>query len=31
MINVVAALIENDDKVLIAKRSTEDPKVFGKW
>lgn len=31
MINVVAALIENDEKVLIAKRSTGDPNVFGKW
>lgn len=31
MINVVAALIENDNKVLIAKRSTGDPNVFGKW
>lgn len=31
MINVVAALIENDNKVLIAKRSTGDPNVLGKW
>ena len=31
MINVVAALIENSNKVLIAKRSTGDPNVFGKW
>lgn len=31
MINVVATLIENDDKALIAKRSTGDPNVFGKW
>lgn len=31
MINVVAALIENGNKVLIAKRSTGDPNVFGKW
>ena len=31
MINVVAALIENENKVLIAKRSTGDPNVFGKW
>ena len=29
MIKVVAALIENDNKVLIAKRSTGDPNVFG--
>lgn len=31
MIKVVAALIEKDDKVLIAKRSTGDPNVFCKW
>lgn len=31
MIRVVASLIENDNKVLIAKRSTGDPNVFGKW
>ncbi len=31
MINVVAALIEKDNKYLIAKRSTGDPNVFGKW
>lgn len=31
MIKVVAALIEKDNKVLIAKRSTGDPNVFGKW
>ena len=31
MIKVVAALIENDNKVLLAKRSTGDPNVFGKW
>lgn len=31
MIKVVAALIENDDKILIAKRCTGDPNVFGKW
>ena len=31
MINVVAALIYKDDKVLIAKRSTGDENVFGKW
>lgn len=31
MIKVVAALIEKNDKVLIAKRSTGDPNVFGKW
>lgn len=31
MITVVAALIEKDNKVLIAKRSTGDPNVFGKW
>ena len=29
--NRVIALIENDNKVLIAKRSTGDPNVFGKW
>ena len=28
---VVAALIEKENKVLIAKRSTGDPNVFGKW
>lgn len=31
MIKVVAALIEKNDKILIAKRSTGDPNVFGKW
>ena len=31
MIKVVAALIENDNKVLIARRLTGDTNVFGKW
>lgn len=31
MIIVVAALIKKDNKVLIAKRSTGDENVFGKW
>ena len=31
IINVVAALIEKNNKVLIAKRSTGDPNVLGKW
>lgn len=31
MIKVVAALIEKEGKVLIAKRSTGDTNVFGKW
>ena len=31
MIKVVACLIEKDNKVLIAKRSTGDPNVLGKW
>ena len=31
MITVVAALIVRDNKVLIAKRSSGDPNVFGKW
>ena len=31
MITVVAAYIEKDDKVLIARRSTGDPNVLGKW
>jgi 8-oxo-dGTP diphosphatase len=31
MITVVAALIVKNNKVLIAKRSTGDPNVFGKW
>ena len=31
MITVVAALIVRNNKVLIAKRSTGDPNVFGKW
>lgn len=31
MIKVVAALIEKDNKVLIAKRSTGDPNTLGKW
>lgn len=31
MIKVVACLIEKNNTVLIAKRSTGDPNVFGKW
>jgi mutator protein MutT len=31
MITVVAALIKKEDKYLIAKRSTGDPNVLGKW
>lgn len=31
IIKVVAALIEKEDKVLIAKRLTGDENVFGKW
>lgn len=31
MITVVAALIEKDGKYLIAKRSTGDTNVLGKW
>lgn len=31
MITVVAALIKKDGKVLIARRSTGDEQVFGKW
>ena len=31
MINVVAALIEKDNKVLLARRSTGDESVIGKW
>lgn len=31
MIKVVAALIKKDDKVLIAKRSTGDRSLLGKW
>lgn len=31
MITVVAALIYKDNKVLIAKRSTGDTNVLGKW
>ena len=31
MLIVVAALIEKDNKVLIARRSTGDGSVFGKW
>ena len=31
MITVVAALIKKDNKILIAKRSTGDQNVFGKW
>ena len=31
MIKVVAALIEKDNKVLIAKRSTGDSDLLGKW
>ena len=30
LIKVVEALIEKDNKVLIAKRSTGDPNVYGK-
>jgi len=31
MIKVVAALIEKDNKILIAKRSTGDEYVYDKW
>ncbi len=31
MITVVAALIEKDGKVLLAKRSTGEKVVYGKW
>ena len=31
MMKVVAALIENNNKVLLAKRSTGDINVLGKW
>ena len=31
MITVVAALICKNNKILIAKRSTGDPNVLGKW
>jgi len=31
VIKVVAALIENDNKVLLARRSTGDINVLGKW
>lgn len=31
MITVVAALIENNNKILIAKRSTGNEEVIGKW
>ena len=31
MIRVVAALIEKENKILLAKRSTGDPNVLGKW
>ncbi len=31
MITVVAALIQKEDKYLIARRSTGDPNVLGKW
>lgn len=31
MIKVVAALIRNKDNILIAKRSTGDENVYGKW
>ena len=31
MIKVVAALIEKDGKYLIARRSTGDKNVLGKW
>lgn len=30
-VTVVAALIKKDNKVLIAKRASGDPNVFGKW
>ena len=31
MIKVVAALIEKDNKFLIAKRSTGEKNIYGKW
>lgn len=31
MVTVVAALIEKDNKMLIAKRSTGDPNLIGYW
>ena len=31
MITVVAALIKNDNRFLIAKRATGDENVLGKW
>ena len=31
MITVVSALIEKDNKYLIAKRTTGDPNLIGKW
>ena len=31
MIKVVAALIKQEDKILIAKRATGDKNVYGKW
>ncbi len=31
MIKVVAALIQKENKILIAKRFTGDPNVLGKW
>lgn len=31
MVTVVAALIENNNKILIAKRVTGNPEVLGKW
>ena len=31
LIKVVSALIEKDNKVLIAKRSKGEPNVYGKW
>ena len=31
MIKVVAALIQKENKILIAKRSTGDPNILGKW
>ncbi len=31
MINVVAALIRKDNKILLAKRATGDVDVLGKW
>lgn len=31
LIKVVAALIEKENKISVAKRSTGDPNVLGKW